>query len=354
VGGIQALTGPLAIPGKSAKEGMGIAKADIDPTLSSPVGLSVKDDSGKVKDARSVVQSYISGNTPVIVGGIASNICLALSDLVEQNKIPLNMTAGGDVKLTEKGKNWTFRYPNPSSAQEQMSIVKFLDKKTNVSNVALIMADYAYGRNSAKYFEKYAKSKGISIDSKAFIPLSSKNFVPDLNKINNNAIDAINIVFPGPNAISLIEQLHQNGLFKDNVITSIATVTSEAYKKALGDKLLGMYITGPDPTADTFKTLDKAVNKKYNTSADVFHVTGHDSLAMPLKAIESANSLDPKSIRDSMRKSTYTGAYGTNLKFNSNGLNVAFQETITQFTKKNGDVTWHNKVYKPKALNPPV
>ena len=95
------------------------------------------------------------------------------------------------------------------------------------------------------------------------------------------------------------------------------------------------------------KKFVEAFNKSYGVNPEKFSQSAYDCMKMVAQAIERANSLSPKKIRDALTKTDYTGPQGHAMFTDENQLMI--DEYILQI--KNGEFVILGKVPKEKLLS---
>jgi branched-chain amino acid transport system substrate-binding protein len=120
----------------------------------------------------------------VSVGGIiASSAGLATSRLAEAAKVPLFLVKSGNSEILTRSSRYTFRTCLPSAPMTARPIVQ-LAQKRGITNVGVIIADYAWGQSFKEGLEDEAKkAPNIKLNVQV-APVSTTNFTPYLRAMS--------------------------------------------------------------------------------------------------------------------------------------------------------------------------
>jgi branched-chain amino acid transport system substrate-binding protein len=218
IGVLTSLTGSFAPWGIQTRAGMALAVNEINRSggvkgqgQGRKLNLAVADDQTTNTNAaidgfrRLTEQEHV-----VAVGGIiGSNIALGTARLAEQAHVPMFLVKAGANEILTQGSRYTFRTCLPAAAEAAVPILQ-LAQRRGISNVGVIIADYAWGQSIKKSLEDAAKATPSVKLSIQVAPLSTTNFTPYLRALGGVSM----IVATGdpPGAGAILAQSGQLGM----------------------------------------------------------------------------------------------------------------------------------------------
>lgn len=330
-------TGPLGFIGNGVVQGAKVGLEEINQASDAEdIKISVTDTATQVEQARSAVQDAIDDGAVGITGPISSDVTVALRNLLEEEEVPQLTPIAGNPDITQSGTNFSFRLPGDEE-QKEFGTLQFLAEQ-DVSSVAIIAADFSYPRTTVEFFKKFAPSFDISIEHVSFVPLGTDNFKPVLNKFSDDDVDALFLPYPGANGVTLIQQIREAGLYKNNVVLGDYGYGSIPYMNALSGDILNLNNWGADLTSDQSKRVVEKIQNQFDTKIGIYHLLGYDSMKILGNAVNQAESLDPVAVRDTLRNITYDAASGWKVKFGENGHCTTYQLIVNQWEQSGGDL----------------
>jgi branched-chain amino acid transport system substrate-binding protein len=218
IGALTPLTGPFAPWGLQVRAGMTLAINEINRAggvrgrgQGRRLGLVVADDqSVNTNAAIDGFRRLTQQDNAVAVGGIiGSPIALATTRLAEEAKVPLFLTKAGNNEILTTSSRYTFRTCLPAAAMVATSVVQ-LAQRRNISNVGVVIADYAWGQSFKSSLEESARSAPNIRFNVQVAPLPTTNFTPYLRQMEGVSL----LVATGhpPGAGSILAQAQQLGI----------------------------------------------------------------------------------------------------------------------------------------------
>lgn len=316
------LSGPLGPAGKAMRRGMEIAMDEVEEEMD--VEFRIEDNSGTVEGTRSVANSLIDDNTPIISGVPAGDTALAMREVAEEREVPFN-TIAAPPELTKEGTNFTFRTQG-SSKQEAKGQTRFF-QSTDVSGVSVIAADTSFGRTVLDFQKQFADEAGITIDHTTILPIDTGNFLPELNKIDTDVTDVVFTPFPGGSAVALINQMNESGVAEEAFQLGNSSYGSYLLFNAVGEQMIGVHNWGVDITGPQAESLVQKMNERHGHDPDSLSLPGYDQIKLSAKVMQESDSTDPGTLVETHRNIDYNAAYGGRMRFGQNGHNVAYIAT---------------------------
>lgn len=267
------------------------------------VEIAVIDSKSQEQEAVLAAKKLIQDGVAAIVGGTTTGASMAVVNTVEQEQIPFVSLAAG-ATIVNPVKKWVFKTPQTDS----LAVAKILEylKARNITRVAWISSNNAYGDSGRVEFEKLARAAGLEIVASERYNLDDKDMTAQLTRIKGaNPGAVINWSIP-PTASLVTKNFKQLG-FTVPLIQSHG-VANGAYLEQSGEAANGVILPAghlliadqmkdSDPRKQVMADYMAAYKKKYNAEANSFGGYAYDALMMVARAIENAGD-DRARIRD--------------------------------------------------------
>jgi branched-chain amino acid transport system substrate-binding protein len=330
-------SGPLAPAGKAGLRGADVAIEEVNADRDEPIEIVKQDGQASPEEARSVVQTMIDDDVPVITGTFSSDVSNALSELVEREEVPFMTAISVDPAITSPDDDYTFRLTGHTN-QKLTGVGQFF-RDRGVESVGIIGADYSMGRSAVAFMENSATDFGFTLEHDALVPLSTNNFVPEFENVDMETIDAMFFPFPGGNGPTLIEQARKQGVFEAvDVVIGHDSYGTQLYKKPLGEKIVDVHNWGVDLSNDRSTAASETTMEKFDVPMDALSLPNYDAVHMIGRAMNEADSLEPQAIRDALAGMRYEAASGWDVEFNDAGDNAQYRMLVSKWEEGGGDI----------------
>ena len=257
IGLLTVKTGPLAQGGIQMEQGItGFLKEKNNKLAGRQVELISADTGGNPAGAKTKAQELIErDNVDFIVGPLAAFELLAITDYVQQAKVPLLSLAAAD-DMTQRKPNPYFVRASATSSQCCQPLGDYAAKEMKLKRVATINEDFAFGYEQVGGFQKVFEDEGGRIVKKLWTPIATPDYTPYLAQISD--IDGVWNGFAGSNPIKFNQQYAAFG-FKDKYPRLGGwTAYDDALLKSFGDDAIGA-ISAAWYSSD----LDTSTNKRF-------------------------------------------------------------------------------------------
>ncbi len=304
VGEYDSLTGGEATFGLSSNKGVRLALDEVNAkggVKGKKIKLITLDDQSKNEEAAAAVTRLITQNKVVaIIGGVASGRSKAAGPIAQQNKIPFVSPSSTNPDVTKIG-DYIFRvcFIDPFQG---FVMAKFTTENLKLKKAAIlrdVKNDYSVGL--ADVFSAELKKMGGEVLADLSYQSGDIDFKAQLTQIRSKAPDVIYI--PGYyTEVGLIAQQAKQLGIKAVLMggdgwdsTKLAEIGKDAVN---GHYFSNHYSTeSNDPVVAEFIQKFKA---KYNETPDALAALGYDAAKILVQAMERANDLSSKSIRDEL------------------------------------------------------
>jgi len=243
VGLILPMTGPSASTGKQERAGAELYMAQHgDSVAGKKIALVVKDDAGAADVTKRLAQELVSNDhASVLMGFGLTPLALAVAPISAEAKVPQIVTAAATAMITEKSPyivRTSFTLPQAAAPMAAWSL------KNNIKKVVTIVTDYGPGIDAEKWFGDTFKKGGGEIVEAIRIPLKNPDFAPFLQRVKDDAPDAVFVFVPSGFGSIFMKQFVERGLDKSGMkLIGTGDVTDDDLLADIGDSALGAVTT---------------------------------------------------------------------------------------------------------------
>ena len=201
---------------------------------------------------RSLVQEE---NVDAMIGLTSSGVTLASGPTIEQLGVPFTLTDTGTPFITEHDEETHGNYyedeggtaagvdnlfrANTNTSITTYGMAKWAMENLDVTRVANIGPDYAYGTQTWDYFKAYSDGLGADYEyvESVFPSLGASDMTPQINQVLSADPDLVFTSFWAGDAVTFVQQATEQGLFEqvDDVFDTIGA--DPTVFSALGDTM---------------------------------------------------------------------------------------------------------------------
>lgn len=326
IGFINPMTGELATYGEAVKRGVDIALNEVnDKSLLDYGNLNIimEDSKGDTKEGISSVQKLINiDDVKYIIGGISSNVTLAILPVTEKNKVFLFSPGAATPKLTNNGKMFARNWP--SNNEEANSAANYAYNDLEYQKGAIVYVNNDWGLGLMNNFEEQFKSLGGQVIDKQIYSYGNTDFKTLILKLNKD-VDFIYLAGNQKEMGYFTKQLRERNI-NIPIISNTSFLVEDCLEIA-GKAAEGVVVPTPayDPKSsdEKIKAFYAKVQSKYGVEPSLAEANGYDAVMIIVESINK-NGNDPVKV----------ASYIRNLKnYEGVGGDVTF---------KNGDVSREN------------
>lgn len=284
---------------------------------------------------RQYTQLVTQDKVNFLLGGFASNFSVADSAVSEKYKIPMVQGGGASDQIFSRGFKYIFG-TLPAASNYFGSTIAMLKKvKPEPKSVALLYADDSFDVSVAKGTRPLLKEAGLNLVMDQKYSDNASDFNSLLSQVKSKNVDAVLVAGHETGILNFVRQAKSLDV-APKMYSFTVGVPSQDFRKALGkdaDYAFGMTAWIPNPSlkdkwfgdAVQFATAYKA---KYGYEPDYHAASGASDVETIANAIEKANSLDPKKVRDAISASDFDSLYGK-IAFSPSGQ-ISLDQTVIQ------------------------
>lgn len=307
IGFLGELTGPFAIWGIPARNGMRLAVADVNErggVLGRELRLVERDTQGSPDEAVTAMRGLIERSGVVALGGvISSDVALAVSRIAEEERVPLFLVKAGSDQILHADSRYTFRTCLPAAPMNLDPIVEFIDDQ-GITRVGAVIADYAWGRAIEDALEeRFAAMPEVRLEV-AVAPVGESDFTPYLRGFAD--LDPQLLIATGhpPGALPLTRQAADLGM--DAYVTG-SNSPSAAVMEAVGDAAYDRYVdfTCADVDDPDFQQLAARYHDRFDAFMEDDAVAGYGQVLMVVDALSAIGQPNPADIAEHLRDNMF-------------------------------------------------
>lgn len=302
IGVIAYLSGGGAAYGEAIRQGLELARDEINAQGKVKIELAFEDSKGEKNEAINAANKLIhKDNVVAIIGPTLSGEMFAAGPIANQSGVPVMGTSTTAEGVTDIG-DYIFRNALPESLAIPHAVKKAKDR-FNLKQVAVMYSnnnDWAV--SGFKTFEKSLKDNGIETLTVETFADKDTDFSAQLTKIATMKPDALVVASLYQEAALIAKKARELGI---NVpIVGNNGFNSPQFIKAAGKTADGSIMASPwFPGKDdaTVKKFVASYKEKYKKDPDQFAAQAYDALKIMAVALEkSGSTTDRKKLRDSL------------------------------------------------------
>lgn len=363
IGSIQPVSGPLAVIGKTTRQGNQLAVNEINRAggIKSLGGAKLKlllgDSESKPDVGRSEAERLIKEGAVAVIGPFQSGVAMAISTLCKQRKTPFVVDVGLAEPITKSGGGWVFRV-FPTGTQFAIPVVKYLKQMlsetgVNIKKGALTTTGDFFGKAMSGLFLKHAKDLPFPIEEPIYYPLGTKELSTEIAKVKASKADILFSVARPSDAKMIVRELYKQRVPLKAIISPGSPGYFEPSFMKEMDKLAEYVLTNApwlNPLSPKMKQVAKAYQNAYGGYMDNNSGYAYMGVMVLADAIRRAGSTDKKAIREALTKTNYKEniMVGGHVKFNEIGDNINATTAMIQNLRKNGKLA--PRVVLPKNM----
>ena len=237
IGLLTVKTGPLAPGGFQMEQGVVSYLKETSSTIGGrPVEFISADTGGTAPGAKTKARELIEHDKiDVLLGPLAAQELLAITDYIREQKIPtLSLAAADD--LTQRRSNPYLLRASSSSSQAMHPLGHYAATELNLKRTVTIADDIAFGYEEMGGFQAAFEQGGGCIATKLWSPLVTPDYIPYVAQIGDT--DGVCQGFAGSNALRFMKASSEVGL-KYPVLTG-QVGGDDALLKSFGDEAIGL------------------------------------------------------------------------------------------------------------------
>jgi branched-chain amino acid transport system substrate-binding protein len=270
-----------------------------------------------------------------LLGPYSSGITIPASAVAEKYEVPMVQGGGASGKIFDRGYKYIFGTLPKAEFYFQAAVEAAARMNPPVHTAALLYSNEAFDRSVAEGTRQWLKEQKIDkVYDEEYQP-ATQDFTSILAVIKNKNPDLVLVAGHEENALNFIRQAQAADVNPKMAVFTVGPPTGD-FRKTLGKAAEYVYGITPwlpdmDIGGEIFKTaqdFDRQFQARFGYQAD-YHVASGAADVLAFKfAIEKANSLEPRKVRDALAALDVETLYGR-IKFESTGQ-IAMGQVLVQ------------------------
>lgn len=264
---------------------------------------------------REAVRLITQENVDVILGALLTNDMLAVTQAIEDNRMPTISFFAGGTK-TKYAYSVGFAYDD-GYASSLADFVKYLKDTTKipVHKIALAYANYEGGQQINKYLKQRFESMGFEIVAEVALDVKGQDFMPALLKIKAADPDAVVGLILNNQIIRLQQARYQIKYYKPIFVSTLAQSDSrlrrdlgeEVATAVLPEGVFGMALYSPSAKLPSVQKLADLLLKegKLGDHFGQLTIPAAQAVRVLQKALEIAGTTDREKLTEAIGKVTF-------------------------------------------------
>jgi branched-chain amino acid transport system substrate-binding protein len=315
IGMIVPMTGPSQSTGKQEEAGAELyMQLHGDTVAGKKINFEIKDDTGAADVTKRLAQELVANDHAAALMGFGlTPLALAVAPIATEAKVPEIVTAAATAMITEKSPyivRTSFTLPQASVPMAQWAL------KNGIKKVVTIVTDYGPGVDAEKWFSSAFTAGGGTIAEAIRVPLKNPDFAPFLQRVKDDAPDAVFVFVPSGFGSIFMKQFSERGLDKAGIkLIGTGDVTDDDLLADIGDPALGAvtahhYSVAHDSPEN--KAFVEAFEKANGGMRPNFMaVAAYDGMALIYHALEiTKGAADGEALLAAMKGATWVSPRG--------------------------------------------
>ncbi|MCM1566575.1 MAG: ABC transporter substrate-binding protein [Dehalobacter sp. 4CP] len=291
-----------------------------------PIELIIEDNKSDETEAVLAANKLIEKGVLAVLGGSSSGTSMAIIKTVQDAQTPMiSLAAASSIVEPVAERQWVFK----TAQSDIVMINKIMEylKKNNMTKIAFMYMNNAYGDNGKKAISAAAPPNGITIVAEEKFDATDNDMTPQLTNIKSSGAQAV-VVWAIPPSASILTKnykdlgltiplIHSHGVGNQKFI-ELAKDAADGVILPIGKLPVADQIADSDPQKAVLTSYINDYQNKYNTAPNSFGGYAADALSLLVKAIEKAGP-DRSAIRDELEKTQ--GLVGVSGVFNMSEQN---------------------------------
>ena len=258
IGLILPMTGPFQSTGRQISAGVKLYMQQHGDTVAGrKIEIVLRDDAGVPDTTRRTAQELVVRDHVAVLAGFGlTPLALAAAPIATQAKVPEIVMAAATSSIMQSS---PFIVRTAQVVPQGASVMGEWAAKNGIKKVVTLVSDYGPGVDAETWFNKAFTAAGGTVLSSIRVPLANPDFAPFLQRVHDEAPDALFAFTPSGVGAVFIKQFVERGLDKSGIrFIALGDVTDDDILNTMGDAVQGVITSGPYSTAHP-----SALNKSF-------------------------------------------------------------------------------------------
>jgi len=277
-----------------------------------PIDLKILDNKSDSTEAVLAIKNLVEQEKVLaVLGASTSGPSMSMKDTAQKNEVPMvSLAAASSIVEPAAERKWIFK-----TAQSDIIVANKITaylKEKNISKVAFLYMNNAYGDGGRMAMEKAAPAHGIQIAVLEKFEADDKDMTAQLTKVKSSDVQAA-IVWAIPPSASIITKNFRQMDIKVPLIQThgvgnqkfleIAGDAANGVVLPVGKLLVAEQLPDTDPQKKVLLEYKNSYKARYNEDPSTFGGHAWDGFQLVVNALAKAGP-DRAKIRDELEKTT--------------------------------------------------
>lgn len=306
IGLILPMTGPFQGTGRQVDAAVNLyVQQHGDSVAGDKIEVILRDDGGVPDTSKRLAQELVvRDHVNVLFGFGLTPIALAVAPIATQAKVPGIVISAGTSMVVNASP--FFVRTGQVIPQTATTMAKWA-LQNGIKKVVSVVSDYGPGYDGEKWFDDTFRAGGGTILAALRIPLANPDFAPFLQRVKDEAPDAMFVFVPAGQGSAFAKQYVERGMDKSGIrLIATGDVTDDDILNNMGDAVLGVVTAMPYSAAHPSE-----MNKQYVAAfkaanngmrPNFMSVFGYDGMHVIYAALEKTKgSTDGAALVEAMK-----------------------------------------------------
>jgi branched-chain amino acid transport system substrate-binding protein len=285
------------------------------------IELAVFDDQGDPAKAASLAEQVGNAGYSAIFGSALSGNTLAMAPVLDRLHLPA-ITSGQAPSLAALTDPYLFLNSTTSTTFDE-TLAAYVVNKANLSSIALITNDGAYGKGERAAFQAALASRGIAPVADQVVAVGQKDFASALSSIKQRNARALFIGAEELQSGLIAAQSRAAGITA--TLIGAAPMGTDVYLNTAGAQAAeGSVFSTPYPSNDENDATRSFANAYQAAFGEVpeFHAAkAYDGARILIEALRSSDNATGLALAQAIRSNRFTGLLGS-FTFDASGVGI--------------------------------
>lgn len=314
IGLIAPVTGPVVPEGLALERGfeLGIEKINENGgVLGQPVEFVMVDDEADVAQSTQLAQRLVDQDeVDFLFGTVPGDTAGAVAQVSQNSQVPFATAIMGDAPYCG---DYFFSFGEPDQSMLEHIVPRMMEEYGD--NVALLGNDYVFPREYQEKARGMIEDAGGTVVVEDYSPLGTSDWQPIVQGLSSEKPDWVLSAVVGGDAVALITQIDQSGLFEDMGFSGISLI--QEFYPSLDPRTDSMLLSGRYSDVLENEANEEFV-ENYREAYDFqdpipsVAANAYEGVQAVARAVEAAGSTDGDAIAQELAQTTVeNGVFGS-------------------------------------------
>ncbi|WP_435347796.1 amino acid ABC transporter substrate-binding protein [Haloarchaeobius sp. HRN-SO-5] len=289
--------------------------------------LILRDDGSDACRSTAIYRDLVDNQqVDYLLGPYSSTVALAASEVAASSQKPMVQGSGASPEIFSRGNEWVFGLLPAADTYSVSTIEMAMAQDQPPATAALLTELDSFSQSSAGGAREKLADAGVEVVVDQTFPSETSDLSSLLAEVRDSGAELLVLSAHERHAILLANQLERQNVSPKLVTTTVGSLTSN-FREQTSEN--GDYVYGPSPWNDTadygdpvYGSTDSfiaAIERAYGYRPDYHSAAGAAVIVTFQHAFQQVTELTPRNVRDAVRQTEITTAYG-DVSFDERGI----------------------------------